>query len=179
MRVAARAFARPLFYSYTPRAAAIPAAITAVRTMSVSPSGSPAPKKAREDAPAATSANGTSGIEIPAPTSATPVKANKPKQGPKFQGKAKRKRNRRTLPDPYSHGDVLLRDIDDFLGAEYIKDVIAKGDESEYAAPEELELQKHVELRIGALGVNGELLSRAGPVPQSASLELWKCQIEG
>ncbi|GMK56930.1 hypothetical protein CspeluHIS016_0307700 [Cutaneotrichosporon spelunceum] len=118
---------------------------------SPTPTGSPAPKKVRsEELPV----NGSSDAPAAAPVKAQP----KPQQKPQ-QGKAKRKRNKRYLPDPYSHGDILHRDIADFLGKEYVDTVVARGDESEWAAPEGLELQTVYELRVGALGRNGDSIS--------------------
>lgn len=135
-----------------------PATITSIhfRVMSTAPSptGSPAPKKVRAEEP-----NGASTAPaVPIAVAATGAQP-KPMQKPQ-QGKAKRKRNRRYLPDPYSHGDILFRDITDFLGQEYVDVVLAKGDEGEWAAPEDLELQQVVELRAGTLGVNGESQGR-------------------
>ncbi|MDN8753930.1 hypothetical protein Q0M25_13570, partial [Staphylococcus aureus] len=65
------------------------------------------------------------------------------------QGKGKRKRNRRVLPDPYSPGDILYHDVVDFLGKEYTDAVLAKGDDSEWDAPVELERFAEIELTVG------------------------------
>ncbi len=124
------------------------------------PTGSPVPKKVRGDEPAP---NGTAAVPV------APVTASAPKPAPKpQQGKAKRKRNKRYLPDPYSHGDILHRDIADFLGQEYVAEVVARGDEGEWTAPEGLELQTEYELRVGALGRNGEF----GGVEMGGGVEL-------
>ncbi|KLT42869.1 S-adenosyl-L-methionine-dependent methyltransferase [Cutaneotrichosporon oleaginosum] len=125
-----------------------------------SPTGSPAPKKVRADGEP--SLNGSSAADGTAPgvpqAGAALVKPLKPQHKPQ-QGKAKRKRNKRFLPDPYSHGDILAHDIADFLGKEYVEGVLKRGDESEWAAPEGLELQTVYELRVGALGRNGDSIS--------------------
>jgi tRNA (uracil-5-)-methyltransferase len=125
------------------------------------PTGSPVPKKVRGDEPAP---NGTAAVPV-VPAASAPKPAPKPQQG-----KAKRKRNKRYLPDPYSHGDILHRDIADFLGQEYVAEVVARGDEGEWTAPEGLELQTEYELRVGVLGRNGEFGVGSGGVEEEVEM---------
>jgi tRNA (uracil-5-)-methyltransferase len=72
------------------------------------------------------------------------------------QGKKKNRRMKRYLPEPYSPAEVTYRDVRDFLGPEYIDEVLSKGDESEWLAPEGLELWSIIELTVGAFTVSGE-----------------------
>lgn len=111
-------------------------------------------------APVASSASASAGTSAEANglSSAVPKRTG-PKVNP--SGKGKRKRNRRPLPDPYSPADVLFHDVVDFLGPEYVKSVLERGDESEWSAPEGLERFSEVELRVGAMTVSGEsIISR-------------------
>jgi tRNA (uracil-5-)-methyltransferase len=71
-------------------------------------------------------------------------------------GKKKNRRMKRHIPEPYSPADVTYRDVRDFLGEGYVDSVLAKGDESEWAAPTELELWSIHELTVGAFTVSGE-----------------------
>lgn len=121
-----------------------------------SPSRSPPPKRVRADSPVADAAAAPA-TTVEVTTTATPS-SSKPAAPAKKQfqqGKGKRKRNRRVLPDPYSAGDVLYRDVVDFLGKEYTDGVIASGDGSEWDAPEGLELMSVIELTAGAMTVSG------------------------
>jgi tRNA (uracil-5-)-methyltransferase len=70
------------------------------------------------------------------------------------KGKKKNRRIKRTLPELYSPADVTFRDVRDFLGAEYVDAVLARGDESEWQPPA-LELWSVVELKVGAFTVSG------------------------
>lgn len=122
-------------------------------------------------APAAVpAASASAPADVPAPASAVAAAAavengtsapstSQKKPGTKVNpsGKGKRKRNRRPLPDPYSPADVLYHDVVDFLGPEYVKEVLARGDESEWTAPKGLERFSIVELNVGAMTVSGEL----------------------
>jgi tRNA (uracil-5-)-methyltransferase len=87
----------------------------------------------------------------------TEAVASTSKPQPK-QGKKKNRKPRRNLPEPYSPADVTFRDVRDFLGEEYVEGVLAKGDESEWHAPEELELWSMIELEVGAFTVSGMLI---------------------
>jgi tRNA (uracil-5-)-methyltransferase len=120
-----------------------------------SPTGSPVHKRVRADEPApATSGTAT-------PVAAVKAEPSSPKRTPLIKsalpnkGKGKRKRNRHKLPDPFSSGDVLYRDVVDFLGKEYTAEVLARGDDSDWAAPENLEYLSTVELTVGAMTVSG------------------------
>lgn len=93
-------------------------------------------------------ANGSAAAAAPTP------KRTGPKVNP--SGKGKRKRNRRPLPDPYSPADVLWHDVVDFLGPEYVEQVLARGDDSEWDAPKGLERFSEVQLNVGAMTVSGE-----------------------
>jgi tRNA (uracil-5-)-methyltransferase len=100
-----------------------------------------------------------------ASSSAIPTPTPAPAPGPK-QGKKKNRRIKRNLPEAYSPADVTYRDVRDFLGAEYVDGVLAKGDESEWTAPAGLELWSIVELKVGAFTVSGT------PPPLSSFLSL-------
>jgi tRNA (uracil-5-)-methyltransferase len=52
---------------------------------------------------------------------------------------------------------VLYHDVLDFLGSEYTTEVLARGDGSEWDAPENLELMSIVELAPAAMTVSGGL----------------------
>ena len=114
-------------------------------------STSPPTKKARtedfemlpaEDAP-------VNNLFVPEATASTSTpKPDVPK------GKKKNRRIKRTLPELYSPADVTFRDVRDFLGAEYVDAVLAKGDESEWNPPA-LELWSVVELKVRAFTVSG------------------------
>jgi tRNA (uracil-5-)-methyltransferase len=119
----------------------------------VNMSTSPPSKKARtedfemlpaEDAP-------VNNLFVPEATASTSSSIAKP-EVPK--GKKKNRRIKRTLPELYSPADVTFRDVRDFLGAEYVDAVLAKGDESEWSPPA-LELWSVVELKVGAFTVSG------------------------
>jgi len=88
------------------------------------------------------------------PSSATNGEASSSK--PVQKGKKKNRKMKRYLPEPYSPADVTYRDVRDFLGAEYVDEVLTRGDESEWAAPEGLELWSMVELTAGAFTVSGK-----------------------
>lgn len=120
------------------------------------PASTPAP------APAATPVV-ENGVSAAPSTSTAEVTKTKPKTGPKVNpsGKGKRKRNRRPLPDPYSPADVLYHDVVDFLGPEYVREVLARGDDSEWTAPAGLERFSIVELNVGAMTVSGKSTSSA------------------
>lgn len=94
----------------------------------------------------------------PASTSAAAVQAGpSTNKNPQISGKGgKRRKQRRELPDPYSAGEVLWYDIQDFLGKSHVDRVLEKKDGDEWSQPEGLELQSIVELRVGAFTVSGK-----------------------
>jgi len=115
-------------------------------------STSPPSKKARtEDSemlPAEDAPVNNLFVEATASTSTSTAKPEVQK------GKKKNRRIKRTLPELYSPADVTFRDVRDFLGAEYVDAVLARGDESEWNPPA-LELWSVVELKVGAFTVSG------------------------
>jgi hypothetical protein len=68
--------------------------------------------------------------------------------------KARKRKQKRPVPEVYSPADVLFHDIKDFLGKEYVEDTLTQGD-SAWEAPEDLHTQSVVELRVGAFTVSG------------------------
>jgi len=72
------------------------------------------------------------------------------------KGKKKNRRIKRNLPELYSPADVTFRDVRDFLGPEYVDEVLGRADESEWQPPA-LELWSIVELKVGAFTVSGKL----------------------
>ncbi|GFZ51651.1 hypothetical protein JCM24511_09419 [Saitozyma sp. JCM 24511] len=72
--------------------------------------------------------------------------------------KARKRKQKRPVPEVYSPADVLFHDIKDFLGKEFVEDILAKGDQA-WEAPEDLHTQSVVELRVGAFTVSGESIS--------------------
>lgn len=58
-------------------------------------------------------------------------------------------------PEPYSADDVLWHDVRDFLGRDYVEEVIAKGTEEEWEVPSGLLVTKEHTLRVGAFTVSG------------------------
>lgn len=80
------------------------------------------------------------------------IKNKKPSTG-------RKRKQRRDLPDPYSAGEVLWYDIQDFLGRDHVQEILTKKDGAEWSAPEELELWSTMEIRAGAFTVSGESLS--------------------
>ena len=59
------------------------------------------------------------------------------------------------MPEPYSSEDILARDVEDALGTDYVKEVLAQEDESEWAAPEALVRGEEVTVRASAFTVSG------------------------
>lgn len=148
----------------TLRPSLLPISARSIRTMQTDPAPALAPvapsavPAASTSAPADVSAPAPAGSAV-AENGASTSTAQQKKPGPKVNpsGKGKRKRNRRPLPDPYSPADVLYHDVVDFLGPDYVKEVLARGDESEWTAPAGLERFSVVELNVGAMTVSGEL----------------------
>lgn len=81
--------------------------------------------------------------------------------------KARKRKQKRPVPEVYSPADVLFHDIKDFLGKEFVEDILAKGDQA-WEAPEDLHTQSVVELRVGAFTVSGmsRLFSSTQVTPQ-------------
>jgi tRNA (uracil-5-)-methyltransferase len=81
--------------------------------------------------------------------------------------KARKRKQKRPVPEVYSPADVLFHDIKDFLGKEYVEDILAQGDPA-WEAPEDLHTQSVVELRVGAFTVSGmfRLLSPTQTTPK-------------
>lgn len=130
-----------------------------------SPTGSPVPKRVKAEETAAAPAVPPAALVQPAASTSTANQKAIANQNKRFlQGKGKRKRNKHVLPDPYSPGDILYHDVVDFLGKEYVDEVLARGDGSEWEAPSNLEPMSIVELTPGAMTVSGEpRLSVADP----------------
>ncbi|RXK35210.1 tRNA (uracil-5-)-methyltransferase [Tremella mesenterica] len=117
---------------------------------SASPPSTPPPKRLKLDESLPT--NGMILLEssiIPVGTSSKTIQ---------FQQQKKKKR-RRPLPEPYSPADVLFRDICDFLGPDYCQVILESRSEEEWVPPSGLEIQRILELRVGAFTVSGESLS--------------------
>jgi len=79
----------------------------------------------------------------------------------KLRTKSQISRNRRTkrpLPEPYSTDDVLFRDVRDFLGTEYVDNMVDREGEEEWDVPEGLEKFAIVTLRVGGFTVSGGYL---------------------
>ncbi|KAK4684795.1 tRNA (uracil-5-)-methyltransferase, partial [Tremellales sp. Uapishka_1] len=106
-------------------------------------------------------------IEVEAlPTATAIVAAAKPKlfRQPKSSTSSnkrfkKGKRGGRALPEAYSSADVLFRDVKEFLGEEYVDEVLARKDGSEWDFPESLKVWDEVEVRVGEFTVSGESIS--------------------
>ncbi|OCF39261.1 tRNA (uracil-5-)-methyltransferase [Kwoniella heveanensis CBS 569] len=86
--------------------------------------------------------------------------SQQPKQQQQQKSKKSRKQ-RRPLPDPYSSGDVMFHDVRDYLGKDYVDELIGGQSGAEWEAPEELKLYEIVELKVDAFTVSGESLSLA------------------
>ncbi|OCF33753.1 tRNA (uracil-5-)-methyltransferase [Kwoniella heveanensis BCC8398] len=86
--------------------------------------------------------------------------SQQPKQQQQQKSKKSRKQ-RRPLPDPYSSGDVMFHDVRDYLGKDYVDELIGGKSGAEWEAPEELKLYEIVELKVDAFTVSGESLSLA------------------
>ena len=101
---------------------------------------------------------------------AGPSRAQQKKSKPAV---GRKRKPRRDLPDPYSAGEVLWHDIQDFLGREYVAGLLDKKDGAEWAAPEELEIMGVIELRVGAFTVSGESLSLYTPKGDGGEERKW------
>ncbi|WVQ80097.1 hypothetical protein IAT38_002198 [Cryptococcus sp. DSM 104549] len=115
---------------------------------------SDAPVKALFTEPTASASTSTSTVP-----NGKPKKEGQPKvQNPPGESK-RRKKGRRPLPERFSAADVMFRDVRDFLGPEYVDEVLARRDNSEWEAPEGLGPFEIVEVTAGAFTVSGESLS--------------------
>ncbi|WWC68240.1 uncharacterized protein I206_102163 [Kwoniella pini CBS 10737] len=99
---------------------------------------------------------------LPDPTDIIPKASTSSLTKPNGEIKVKGKKNRkqkRNLPEKYSAQDVLFHDVRDFLGTNYVDELISKKEGLEWEAPEELKLYEEVTLTVGAFTVSGESLS--------------------
>ncbi|WVF69482.1 hypothetical protein IAT40_004259 [Kwoniella sp. CBS 6097] len=114
-------------------------------------------------APSTSTSNDVSGSPSASTSKAVPIPQPKqPQQQQQQQQKSKKARKqRRPLPDPYSGGDIMFHDVRDYLGKEYVEELIAGKTGAEWEAPEELKLYEMVELKVDAFTVSGESLSLA------------------
>ncbi len=138
--------------------------------MTSSPTTSPPPKKQRTESslisespvkalfvPTATPSASTSSSVLtstaqdPLPATTT-VKTTQPTKQPKKKGR----KHKRPLPEPFSPADVTYRDVRDFLGGDYVDEVLARGNGNEWEAPEELKQWEIVEAKVEAFTVSGE-----------------------
>ncbi|KIR80291.1 tRNA (uracil-5-)-methyltransferase [Cryptococcus gattii E566] len=120
--------------------------------MTTSPIRSPPAKRLKQELPA----DFTHITE--APVNALFTEPSKSQQ-PKKQTKRDRRKGRKPLPEPFSPADVMWHDVRDFLGRDYVDEVLGKKDGSEWEAPNELGSFAVVELSAGAFTVSGESLS--------------------
>ncbi|OWZ35044.1 tRNA (uracil-5-)-methyltransferase [Cryptococcus neoformans c45] len=129
--------------------------VARIRTfaMTTSPIRSPPAKRLKQELPA----DFTHITE--APVNALFAEPSKPQQQPKKQTKRDKRKGRKPLPEPFSPADVMWHDVRDFLGSDYVDELLAKKDGSEWEAPSELGSFAVVELTAGAFTVSGESLS--------------------
>lgn len=120
--------------------------------MTTSPIRSPPAKRLKQELPA----DFTHITE--APVNALFTEPSKSQQ-PKKQTKRDRRKGRKPLPEPFSPADVMWHDVRDFLGRDYVDEVLGKKDGGEWEAPNELGSFAVVELSAGAFTVSGESLS--------------------
>ncbi|KAJ7660000.1 S-adenosyl-L-methionine-dependent methyltransferase [Mycena rosella] len=99
------------------------------------PSDAPAPKKPRLEAP-----------DVPKSTAA---------KQPKQSKSQKRRQQYSALPEPCSADDVLWREINDVLGADYVKTALAEGTDRQ--SP--FEYHQELEMRVVALCSSGVALA--------------------
>lgn len=118
-------------------------------TMTTSPIRSPPAKRLKQELPA----DFTHVTE--APVNALFAEPSKPQQQPKKQTKRDKRKGRKPLPEPFSPADVMWHDVRDFLGSNYVDELLAKKDGSEWEAPSELGSFAVVELTAGAFTVSG------------------------
>jgi tRNA (uracil-5-)-methyltransferase len=72
----------------------------------------------------------------------------------------KRRSAKQPEPEPYSTDDVLWHDVRDFLGKEWVDELLAKNEDREWDTPSGLRVQREHTLRVGAFTVSGELAER-------------------
>lgn len=122
-------------------------------TMATNPIRSPPAKRLKQELPA----DFTHITE--APVNAFFTEPSKSQQQPKKQTKRDRRKGRKPLPEPFSPADVMWHDVRDFLGRDYVDEVLGKKDGSEWEAPNELGSFAVVELTAGAFTVSGGVIS--------------------
>lgn len=100
--------------------------------------------------------------EQPVASTSTAAKSSQPTVGKRSKKKgSKRKKQKRHLPEPYSHEDVLWRDVRNLLGASIADGIIQEGNEweSPFQYGEELEVE------VSAISSTGDGLAIA-PAPK-------------
>lgn len=143
-----------------------------LRTMSSSPTAPPAKRlkpSSIDDASSAVSLSVEQAPvealfvpeQAPASTDAGPSAPKAVTQAKPAKESRKKRRQRFNLPEPYSPADVLSKDVADFLGEEYVQEVVNKGEKGQeaWSAPEDLVPQSIVSLRVGAFTVSGQYLA--------------------
>ncbi|KAF9235845.1 S-adenosyl-L-methionine-dependent methyltransferase [Melanogaster broomeanus] len=115
----------------------------------------PAEKRARVEAV---------GIELPIPgTSLVGHKPQHHQEKPNKHPKKAKKKQKHSLPDPYSSDDVLWHDVVSLLGEGNVDRVIAEG--TEWDAP--FGIRDELEVVVSQLSSNGDALA-LGPEPHSS-----------
>jgi len=71
----------------------------------------------------------------------------------------KSQRMAHAAPERYSTNEVLWLDIRDFLGAEWVDQVLGHEDGRQWEAPESLKVGDEITLRVGAFTVAGEFVA--------------------
>ncbi|OAX31345.1 S-adenosyl-L-methionine-dependent methyltransferase [Rhizopogon vinicolor AM-OR11-026] len=116
-----------------------------------SPTSDPAPleKKIRLDHPAMDGSDGAiedtndSALGVPGPS--------------KKASKKSKKKQKHILPEPYSTGDVLWRDVVALLGSDVVEHALQNG--TEWASP--FDHREEVEVEVSTLSSNGDALARS------------------
>jgi len=96
-----------------------------------------------------------------AAVTATTTTKQKPANGEKQSKKkaSKKKKKKQLPPEPYSHDDVLWRDVRDLLGAEVADGIIEEG--VEWESP--FQYGEEVEVEVSAISSTGTPLSHSFP----------------
>jgi len=96
-----------------------------------------------------------------AAVTATTTTKQKPANGEKQSKKkaSKKKKKKQLPPEPYSHDDVLWRDVRDLLGAEVANGIIEEG--VEWDSP--FQYGEEVEVEVSAISSTGTPLSHSFP----------------
>jgi len=71
-----------------------------------------------------------------------------------FVPQKKKRKQKHSLPEPFSPADVVWNDVRNFLSPEYVRERLEKGDE--WDAPAGLVMREEVVLRVGRFTVSGE-----------------------